>query len=362
MTTPHIIIIGSGIMGACFAYAAAERGLSPVVIASDAPDNGKTGTATSWAWINANSASDKAYFQLRHNSMQRWQSWMQRLDGLTYSAQDSYCWDLTPNQIQSTANRLQEWGLPCSVLNAATLITHLPRLRDIPIAALHVPMEGAVEPVSTANLLLKASGAQIIKAHVHSLLGTTDSITGIMTDQGAFMADEIVLAAGNGTPRILDTIDIDYPMETTNGLLVRSKPIPPMLTGLVIAPKFHVRQQPDGSLLIGGSFGPYAPENGTGQLANDAEKQLDLIRSAFDTPAPLELDSFTLGQRPIPKGGMPTIGRIRTSTGDSINGIYLAVMHSGFSNGAGVAENAMDELLDGATQPLFESFRFNRVN
>jgi hypothetical protein len=37
-------------------------------------------------------------------------------------------------------------------------------------------------------------------------------------------------------------------------------------------------------------------------------------------------------------------------------------MHSGFSNGAGVAENAMDELLDGATQPLFESFRFNRVN
>ena len=43
MTTPRIIIIGSGIMGACFAYAAAQRGLSPVIIASDAPDNGKTG-------------------------------------------------------------------------------------------------------------------------------------------------------------------------------------------------------------------------------------------------------------------------------------------------------------------------------
>lgn len=358
MTSPQIIIIGSGIMGACFAYAAAERGLTPLIIASDMPDNGKTATATSWAWINASSATDPAYFQLRHHSLQRWQSWMQKLDGLEYSAKSSYCWDLSPEEISSTADQLQQWGYQCSVLNAATLITHLPCLRDIPIAALHVPMEGAVEPVSTANYLLRISGAKIINAHVHSLIGSDQNITGVMTDKGAFMADEVILATGNGTPRILDTIGISYPMESTNGLLVRTKPIPPMLDGLITAPKYHLRQEPDGSLLIGGTFGPYEPEKGTGQLASDAEAQMNQVREAFHTPAPLELDRFTLGRRPIPKGGMPSIGRMTTSAGQHIEGLYLAVMHSGFSNGAGVAVNAMEELLDDTTHPLLSPFRY----
>lgn len=358
MTSPQIIIIGSGIMGACFAYAAAERGLTPLIIASDMPDNGKTATATSWAWINASSATDPAYFQLRHHSLQRWQSWMQKLDGLEYSAKSSYCWDLSPEEISSTADQLQQWGYQCSVLNAATLITHLPCLRDIPIAALHVPMEGAVEPVSTANYLLRISGAKIINAHVHSLIGSDQNITGVMTDKGAFMADEVILATGNGTPRILDTIGISYPMESTNGLLVRTKPIPPMLDGLITAPKYHLRQEPDGSLLIGGTFGPYVPEKGTGQLASDAEAQMNQVTEAFHTPAPLELDRFTLGRRPIPKGGMPSIGRMTTSAGQHIDGLYLAVMHSGFSNGAGVAVNAMEELLDDTTHPLLSPFRY----
>lgn len=358
MATSEIIIIGSGILGACFAYAAAERGITPIVIAGDAPSSGKTATATSWAWINASSADNPDYFQLRYHSLQRWQSWMQRLDKLQYSAQASYCWDLSTQQIKTTAAKLNQWGYPCSVMDAATLSIHLPQLRDIPATALHVPIEGAVEPVSTAECLLKASGAKIIHAHVHCLLGSNRDINGVMTDHGVFKADEVILASGNGTPEIMKTIGINFPMASTYGLLVKSKPIPSMLTGLITAPKYHLRQQPDGRLLVGGTFGPYEPEKGTGRLADDAEKQLSLISSAFDAPAPLEVESFTLGHRPIPNGGMPKIGRISLSDGEELKGLYLAVMHSGFSNGAGVATTALDEILDNNTNPLLSPFRF----
>ena len=359
MASPQIIIVGSGIMGACFAYAAAERGCQPLIISGDAPDHGRTATATSWAWINASSASDHTYFRLRYQSLQRWQVWMQRLDGLQYSAQASYCWDLSPVEIKTTASKLTIFGYPCSILNAASLINHLPYLRDIPVAALHLPIEGAVEPASTAKLLLEASGAKIVSAHCHSLLASADKVTGVMTDQGEYSADEVILATGNGTSRILDTIGVDFPMASTHGLLVRSKPIPSMLSGLVTAPKYHVRQQPDGRLIIGGTFGAYDPAKGTGHLARDAEAQLNLIREAFDAPAPLELDSFTLGYRPIPEGGMPKIGRVMQNSGKLLTGLYLAVMHSGFSNGAGVADAAMDELLDGEASALLSPFRAN---
>lgn len=359
MASPRIIIVGSGIMGACFAYAAAGRGCRPLVISGDAPDSGHTATATSWAWINASSANDHAYFQLRYQSLQRWQGWMQQLDGLHYSAQASYCWDLSPNDIRTTAQQLTEWGYPCSILSAASLISHLPCLRDIPVAALYLPLEGAVEPVSTAQLLLKASGAETIKAHSHGLLGSADKITGVMTDQGEFSADEVILATGNGTPRLLDTIGVSFSMASTYGLLVRSEPIPTMLKGLITAPKFHLRQQPDGRLLVGGTFGAYDPAKGTGHLASDAEAQLDLVREAFDMPAPLEVERFTLGYRPIPEGGMPKIGRLTLDSGKLLKGLYLAVMHSGFSNGAGVAEAAMDELLDGEASDLLSPFQAN---
>ena len=59
MTTPSVLIIGSGIIGSGFAYAAAQRGVPTRVLSSLPVNSGGTATANSWAWINANTDNDR---------------------------------------------------------------------------------------------------------------------------------------------------------------------------------------------------------------------------------------------------------------------------------------------------------------
>ena len=69
MNKPSVLIIGSGIIGSGFAYAAAQRGLPMRVLSSLPVNSGGTATANSWAWINAHTDNDRNYFDLRHASI-----------------------------------------------------------------------------------------------------------------------------------------------------------------------------------------------------------------------------------------------------------------------------------------------------
>jgi glycine/D-amino acid oxidase-like deaminating enzyme len=57
---------------------------------------------------------------------------------------------------------------------------------------------------------------------------------------------------------------------------------------------------------------------------------------------------------------MPCIGRCARPGGGDYQGLNVAVMHSGFSNGAGVAHAAMAEILDGTTAAEIAPFRMPR--
>ena len=357
MADPKIVIIGSGIVGACFAYAASQRGLTPVVVSTGPPAGSGSATATSWAWINACSTDDPAYFRLRYASLQRWQIWMQQLDGIRFSATETFLWDLPTDELRTAVTGLAALGYPVDLMDGAALAARLPQLREVPEAALHTAIEGAVEPEPTAAALLAASGAELHRAHVHGLIAEDGRVTGVMSDAGLIEADEIVLATGNATPRLLQTVSVPLDMQSSDGLLVLSRPVDTFLSAVVAGPDFHVRQRADGRLLVGGTFGAYKPRPGNATLTDDAASQLHRISEVFDVPSPLSVESFTLGTRPIPKGGMPCVGRCQRPDGGLYDGLYVAVMHSGFSNGAGVAHAAIDEILDGGEAAELAGFR-----
>jgi len=357
MSDLRIVIVGSGIVGACFAYAASQRGLTPVVVSAGPPAGGGSATAASWAWINACSTDDPAYFRLRHASLQRWQIWMQQLDGIRFTARETFLWDLPADALREAVTGLAALGYPVELIDGAALAARLPRLREVPEAALHTAIEGAVEPAPTTAALLAASGAELRQAHVHGLITTGGRVAGVMSDAGPIEADEVVLAAGDATPRLLQSVSVPLEMQSSDGLLVLSEPLAPFLTAVVAGPDFHVRQRTDGRLLVGGTFGAYRPRPGNTSLADDAADQLARIGAVFDLPASPSVAGFTLGTRPIPKGGMPAIGRCRRPGGGLYEGLYVAVMHSGFSNGAGVAHAAMDEILGGGAAAELAAFR-----
>lgn len=341
------------------AYAASQRGLVPVVVSAGPQAGGGSATAASWAWINACSTDDPDYFRLRYASLKRWQIWMQQLDGIRFTATETFLWDLPADELRAAVNGLAALGYPVDLIDGAALAARLPNLREVPEVALYTAIEGAVEPGPATAALLAASGADIRQTHVHGLLAEGGRVTGVMSDAGPIEADEVVLAAGNATPRLLQTVSVPLEMQSSDGLLVLSQPVEPFLSAVVAGPDFHVRQRRDGRLLVGGTFGAYRPRPGNMTLAGDAADQLARIGEVFDVPSPssLAVESFTLGTRPIPKGGMPCIGRCRQPDGGPLDGLYVAVMHSGFSNGAGVAHAAMDEILGGGDAAELAAFR-----
>ena len=200
----------------------------------------------------------------------------------------------------------------------------------------------------------------MLTTYVHALLSDGGRISGVMTEDGPVHADEVILAAGNATARLLDTVSVPLQMQSSDGLLVLSDPVGPFLSAVVAGPDFHVRQREDGRLLVGGTFSAYRPRPGNDSLADDAADQLARIGEVFDLPSKPSVESFTLGTRPIPRGGMPCIGRCARPGGGDYEGLYVAVMHSGFSNGAGVAHAAMAEILDGTTAAEIAPFRMPR--
>jgi len=68
--TPHVIVVGAGIVGASIARHLAKAGARVTVVEAGEP--GGVATRSSWAWINASSGSPEPYFRLRHRSQEEW--------------------------------------------------------------------------------------------------------------------------------------------------------------------------------------------------------------------------------------------------------------------------------------------------
>ena len=357
MTTPSVLIIGSGIIGSGFAYAAAQHGVPMRVLSSLPVNSGGTATANSWAWINANTDNDRNYFDLRHASMQLWQSWMQTVPDLVATSAGGFVWDMDPETLRTFAACHKDWGYPIELLSADVISAKLPCLRDLPSLAVYVPTEMAVEPNDAVKALLAAAAIQPEQRHVHSLMIDRDRVYGVMTDDGPCTADEVILVSGNGTSRLLESVGVSLEMTPTTGLLVKTKPIAKFLPHLLTAPDFHVRQTGTGQLLIGGTFNHHqAPEDG--QCQQDIAAELVAhVEGALHCPESLEIASFSLGQRVIPKGGRPKVGRIRRPDGNEISGLYIAVMHSGISNMPAVVDHGIAEILTGTLSQLLAPFR-----
>ena len=69
----------------------------------------------------------------------------------------------------------------------------------------------------------------------------------------------------------------------------------------------------------------------------------------------LELDFHTIGYRPMPADGFPIIGRA-----EGIDGLYVAVMHSGITLAPAVGLFAAQEILEGRRDPLLQPYGLSR--
>jgi glycine/D-amino acid oxidase-like deaminating enzyme len=346
----HVVVVGSGIVGASVAWHLARDGARVTVVAED---SGGVATPCSFAWINASWGNPEFYFHFRRRSMSQWRRLADALPGLTLSWNGGISWDLPSDKLEAFAAEHGRWGYGIERIGREQIGAREPYLQKVPELALSVAEEGAVEPVSAARLMLAdavARGATSVTAAVSGLIRSGDRISGVVTSAGMIEADHVVLASGAGSAPLAASIGITLPIETPSGLIVHSRPFEKRLNGLVMAPELHMRQTADARIIAGSDFGGTEP--GTDQQATAAALFAKLRESLAESQS-LVMDFFTVGYRPTPKDGLPIIGV-------ASDGLYVTVMHSGVTLAPIAGVLASSEILTGEQDPVLAPFRLSR--
>lgn len=346
----RILIVGAGIVGASIAWHVARAGAQVTII--DAGEPGGVATRDSLAWINASWGNAPDYFRLRVRAMDEWRRLERDLPAIRVGWVGGLLWDLPADRLEAFAAEHESWGYGIRRIDRAEAQRIEPGLAAPPDFAVHVVGEGAVEPLTATLALLAAAkdlGASIIgHTPARTVELHADRVRGVTTDTGRLDADVVVVAAGAGAAELMATAGVPLPISTPPSLVIASTPAPRLLNGLVLAPEMHMRQSVDGRIVAAASL--------------TEPDQVEAARSAFTTlqgmlrsGEALSLKSQALRHRPIPGDGLPILGPV-----DGLDGLHVAVMHSGITLAPAIGRLIADEIVSGRRDPLLAPYSPNR--
>ena len=355
-----IIVIGGGIVGASFAYHASKYDLKKITILTDAlPGDTKQATSNTWGWVNGYSDNDKNYADFRLANLEYWPKLLQELNNIMPISKGAFIWDMDQEDLKQTIVKHQNWGHSVKIMPQSEIEQNLPVLKKTPMMAGFGENDLAIEGLKiTANLIDK-SGCEVQQKKVTGIVYDNNHVIGVKTEKEIINADEVIIAAGLGVPALLSSINVNFEMKSSMGLLAYSKPLPLLLKYPITGKDFHARQDDQGRLIIGGKFDDDASKEKDMQIA--AEKLIQDMASRLNYNGKMTLDYFTIGSRPLPVDGRPKIGRLKNQLSKDIKGIYLAVMHSGITNAPLAGKLGIAEIMNGKRHRLLSDFMPQQV-
>jgi glycine/D-amino acid oxidase-like deaminating enzyme len=330
-----LVVVGAGIVGASVAYHAARAGA--VVALVDAGRPGAGVTADSFAWIGASGVCTGPAAGLRATATEEYRRLEAELPGLPVTWSGSLSWD--------AEDGAPEAGPGQEIVDAATVVTLEPTLRQPPEWAVWAPGDGAVDPVGVTERLV--AGARAHGARVHPDTPVTavrrdvaGRVVGVETAAGPLFGATVVLAAGVATAALGAPLGIRVPVDPSPATLFRLRAPAGLVRAVVNTRDFDLRQVATDRLLA---------------AADSPEQTLAAVRSTFRGAASVELLSTRLGVRPMPADGGPIVGPVA-----EVPGLYLAVMHSAVTLAPVVGNLVARELVDGIVESALAGCRLDR--
>ena len=361
----RIAVVGAGIVGAAIALSLAETGAQVTVLECVAPAAGATGK--SFAWLNADVA-DPAYRSLRLRSMALWRE-LDALLGLSINWRGRLAWTDRPDEAERLRRRVElrnGQADDARMLSTAELGELSPGLQPGPVAAAFFASgEGHLEPHRVTRRLLdraRQRGAAILfPCKVLWLALRHGRLDRLVTSRGAIEADLVVIAAGTAAPALLAPLGYELPLRPSPGLLAHSQPIAPV-SGLVHTGPggLELRQTADGCLV--GTDGGTPPGGGAMPELPDERAREALGQGILATLAgrikgadAARFDRLTVGMRPMPDDGMPVVGAV-----PDVEGVYLAVTHSGITLAPVLGQLIARDVLAGTAADQLQPYRPSR--
>jgi glycine/D-amino acid oxidase-like deaminating enzyme len=248
---------------------------------------------------------------------------------------------------------MNAFGCPLRILDRQEFATLEPQIKPTGARYVHAETEGAIDAIAATHALLHAAsqnGATLIYGcEVEGFIKTGNHVTGITTSLGEYSSDHIVVAAGAWAQNLLEKAAVHLPMDNHYGLNVRTKPVAPVTSRVILAPKSHFRQDLDGTIIAGDTFSGGQVDENPIIIANSV---LERLKQQLPNVSGLEIAHITLGKRPVPADGFPAVGYV-----DSVEHLYVASMHSGITLAPIIGKFVSEEILNGTKAALLAPYR-----
>lgn len=340
----RLVVVGAGIVGAAIASRAARRATAVTVLDAGRSPGASNATGSSFAWIGAWGQWPGGMMALRGGALPQWHQLQDELAGVHVQWTGSLSWRDQPHT-QPDVTRTDDGSEVLTAAEVAVVEVAVvePNLREPPARAVWHPGDGAVDPLAVTTALLQSAcgnGAQVrLGVRATGLRTRGTRVVGVETSVGFMPADTVVVAAGTGVPRLCEPFGVPVPVTASAAVLLRFDAPRGLVKALIDGPSLEVRQNRSGQLLVPAACGTDVSEEA---LAGIARRSAQKIRATFHHAADIRLDRISVGQRPMPADGAPIIGPI-----PGVQGLYLAVMHSGVTLAPLIGRLVVQELIGG---------------
>jgi len=236
METFDWIVVGNGLVGAAVSYELARCGLS-VLLIDRALEPGNA-TRYSYGGIPYWSGSTELTQQLCQEGIAKHRQLSEELGSDTQFRELDLVLTLAADEDpQSAAAPYEKCATPPRFVSAAAAVELEPLLNGEAIAGAFTVRHGHVSPVALVNAYNRAfqqlGGTRII-ASVVDVVRIKDKVTGVLTDEQAYPAKQVLVAAGAFSRALLHRAKIAVPLYYSHAELIETPPLDLKLRALIM--------------------------------------------------------------------------------------------------------------------------------
>jgi glycine/D-amino acid oxidase-like deaminating enzyme len=199
--------------------------------------------------------------------------------------------------------------------------------------------------------VLEEAGARLLTGR--ALVRVDDGGVLVEVGEEVLRPRTTVLAAGAEAAQVAAAVGLDVATVASPGMLVQTRPLPPLTDKVVYlpggpGPAVCLRQRADGSVLVG-----EGSQETVAASPDDRHARVLLAQAArhFPALAGVPVARWWLAWRAMPADRLPIVGPLPW-----LEGLYLAVSHSGVTVapvlGRLVAKEVADQTADGLLAPF----------
>lgn len=343
--TPHIVIIGGGVIGTSIAYHLAKQEAQVTLIEAGDLASGSSGACDGLVFMQ--SKKPGIHLKLAMESLKRFEALKKELHfDIEFKQTGGLVIIETETEYQAMEKYVKEQqtiGLDVQLLDTTQTHEKEPLLSTSIIGSTFSPLDGQVNPI---NLTLGFAMAAR-KNHAKIMTGTKvldilikqNKVTGVATNRGNIRADLVVNAAGSMAGLISQMVGIHMPIKPRRGQIVVTHAGKSILKHCLISAKYiaakydpalagksgqgiSMEQTDNGNLLLGSTreFSGYNKENTLSGIRGIIKQTASVL------PA---LENFQVirtfaGLRPFTPDGLPILGPVK-----SLDGFIIAAGHEG---------------------------------